>query len=110
MSAHGRIVSGFLNIFRMLGALRSACLVMLIVRVLIVRLPFSLSRYLCRVPGALRGEHERRVPFDVARREAFQLLLAAYDDRARNKTKSDTFVRVRAADPPRDVSSYSLAQ
>ena len=48
--------------------------------------------------------------FDVIRHQAFQSLLAAYGDPACCKARADTFASVRAAEPPRDVPSYSRAQ
>ena len=60
--------------------------------------------------SAIHDEHGKRVPFDVIRHQAFQSLLAAYGDPACCKAKADTFASVRAAEPPRDVSSYSRAQ
>ena len=60
--------------------------------------------------SAIQGEHGKRVRFEVSRHQAFQSLLAAYGDPACCKAKADTFASVRAAEPPREVSSYSRAQ
>jgi hypothetical protein len=60
--------------------------------------------------SAIHDEHGKRAPFAASRHEAFQSLLAVHGDPACSKTKSDTFVAVRAAEPPRDVPSYSRAQ
>ena len=60
--------------------------------------------------SAIHDEHGRRVSFDTGKHETFQSLLAIHGDPACSKAKSDTFAAVRAAEPPRDVSSYSRAQ
>ena len=60
--------------------------------------------------NAIHDEQGKRAPFDASRHEAFQSLLAVHGDPACNKAKSDTLVAVRAAEPPRDVPSYSRAQ
>ena len=60
--------------------------------------------------SAIHDEHGRRVAFEASRHESFQSLFAAYGDQACGKAKSVTFAAVRAAEPPRDVSSYSRAQ
>ena len=60
--------------------------------------------------NAIHDEHGKRVPFDAIRHEMFQSLLAVHGNPACNSAKADTFASVRAAEPPRDVSSYSRAQ
>ena len=60
--------------------------------------------------NAIHDEQGKRAPFDASRHETFQSLLAVHGDPACSKAKSDTFAAVRAAEPPRDVSSYSRAQ
>ena len=60
--------------------------------------------------SAIHDEHGKRVPFDAIRHETFQSLLAVHGDPACGRAKSDTFAAVRAAELPRDVSSYSRAQ
>ena len=60
--------------------------------------------------SAIHDEHGKRVRFDVIRHQAFQSLFAVYADPTCSKAKADTFASVRAAESPRDVSSYSRAQ
>ena len=60
--------------------------------------------------NAIHDEQGKRVPFDASRHEAFQSLLAVHGSPVCSRAKSDTFAAVRAAEPPRDVSSYSRAQ
>jgi hypothetical protein len=60
--------------------------------------------------SAIHDAHARRQPFDAAKHEAFQTLLAAYGDRACNNAKRETIAAVRAGEPPRDVPSYSRAE
>ncbi|MBI3530246.1 MAG: hypothetical protein HY067_20050 [Betaproteobacteria bacterium] len=60
--------------------------------------------------SAIHDGHGKRVPFDASGHETFQSLLAVHGDPACSKAKSDTFAAVRAAEPARDVSSYSRAQ
>jgi len=61
-------------------------------------------------PSAIHDAHGRRAPFDAARHEAFQSLLAAYGDPACVRAKAETMSAVRAADSPRDEPSYTRAQ
>ena len=60
--------------------------------------------------SAIHDEHGKRVRFDASRHDAFQSLLAVHGEPACGKAKAETFAAVRAAEPPRDVSSYSRAQ
>ena len=60
--------------------------------------------------SAIHDEHGKRTPFDLMKHETFQSLFAVYGDPACSNAKADTFASVRAAEPPRDVSSYSRAQ
>ena len=60
--------------------------------------------------NAIHDEHGKRAPFDASRHETFQCLLAVIGNPECNRAKADTFASVRAAEPPRDVSSYSRAQ
>lgn len=61
-------------------------------------------------PSAIHDAHGRRAPFDAARHEAFQSLLAAYGDPACVRAKAATMRAVRAAESPRDDPSYTRAQ
>ncbi len=61
-------------------------------------------------PSAIHDAHGQRAPFDVARHEAFQALLAVHGDPGCVRAKSETIAAIRAAEPPTDRPSYSRAQ
>lgn len=61
-------------------------------------------------PSAIHDAHGRRAPFDAARHESFQSLLAVHGDAGCVLAKAETIAAVRAAEPPRDRPSYSRAQ
>jgi hypothetical protein len=61
-------------------------------------------------PSAIHDVHGHRAPFDAARHEAFQSLLAVYGDAGCVRAKAATVSAVRAADAPRDDPSYTRAQ
>jgi hypothetical protein len=61
-------------------------------------------------PSAIHDAHGRRVPFDAARHEMLQALLAAYGDPGCVRAKAWTMAAVRAAEPPRDEASFTRAQ
>lgn len=60
--------------------------------------------------SAIHDAHGRRAPFDAAKHEAFQSLLAMHGDPGCIRAKSETVAGVRAAQPPRAVSAYTRAQ
>jgi hypothetical protein len=60
--------------------------------------------------SAIHDEHGRRRPFDAAKHQAFQSLLAEYGDPLCLKAKRDTMDAVRESRPPRDDPSYTRAQ
>ena len=61
-------------------------------------------------PSAIHDVHGRRVPFDAARHEAFQSLLAAHGDSGCLRAKAATMAAVRASASPCDQASYTRAQ
>ena len=62
------------------------------------------------LPSAIHDAHGQRAPFDAARHETFQALLAAHGDPGCVRAKAQTMAAVRAAESPRDEASYTRAQ
>jgi hypothetical protein len=61
-------------------------------------------------PSAIHDAHGRRTAFDAGRHVAFQSLLAAHGGPACTRAKAETIAAVRAAEAPRERSSYTRAQ
>ncbi|MGQ0751242.1 MAG: DUF6925 family protein [Betaproteobacteria bacterium] len=71
----------------------------------------------CLVPCAemfpaspIHDDHGRQRPFDIAKHEVFQKLLAEHGDPLCMKAKRDTVAAIRADEPPLDEPSYTRAQ
>lgn len=60
--------------------------------------------------SAIHDAHGRTSPFDAAKHEAFQRLLAVLGDPACTSAKAETVTAVRDGEPPRNNPSYSRAQ
>lgn len=60
--------------------------------------------------SAIHDAHGRKAPFDAAKHEAFQQLLAVLGDPACTGAKAETAAAVRDGEPPRENRSYSRAQ
>jgi hypothetical protein len=61
-------------------------------------------------PSAIRDMHGVQQPFDAARHEAFQRLLAGYGDARCLDAKRATVAAIRSGEPPREEPAYTRAQ